>query len=355
VTEPSSVVRHAETAEASQQVEGKLIAKIDYEPIAAPGPGRVRTFVDMSRHRLGLLGLWAILFVIFGIIEPNVFLQTGTFNTIFGSQQPLVFLGLALVCTFGVGEFDLSVAATLGLAGTIVTVLSVIFGVPLWEAVLAAMVASVMVGAVNATLIVLIGIDAIVVTLGMSTFLLGLTLWMSNSAAVSGLSDSFGKIANTQVGGLPITFYYGVLLALGIAYVQIFTPLGRDMSFVAENRDVALLSGVRVKRIRFGSYVTSSLIVGVGGVLLAANVGGFDPQSSVNYLLPAFSAVFLGTVVISPGSFNPIGTMVAIYFLVTGIVGLQLAGVTGWISQVFYGGSLIVAVTVSHLTRRRAL
>ena len=73
------------------------------------------------------------------------------------------------------------------------------------------------------------------------------------------------------------------------------------------------------------------------GEWLAASVGGFDPNSSPTYLLPALSATFLGTAVIKPGRFNPMGTMVAIYFLVTGIVGLQLLGYTGWVSDVFYG------------------
>ena len=112
---------------------------------------------------------------------------------------------------------------------------------------------------------------------------------------------------------------------------------------------------MHVTRIRVGAYVTSGLLCGVGGVLVTATVGGFDPNSSPTYLLPALSATFLGTAAVQPGRFNPIGTMIAIYFLVTGIVGLQLLGYTGWISDVFYGAALITAVIASSLTRRRAL
>jgi ribose transport system permease protein len=125
------------------------------------------------------------------------------------------------------------------------------------------------------------------------------------------------------------------------------------MAFVGANREVARLAGVRVARIRIGAYVVSGLICGLGGMLLAAAVGGFDPSSSPSYLLPAFSAAFLGTAAIVPGRFNPLGTFVAIYFLATGILGLQLLGYTGWISHVFYGAALIVAVTVSTVVRRR--
>jgi quinol monooxygenase YgiN len=51
--------------------------------------------------------------------------------------------------------------------------------------------------------------------------------------------------------------------------------------------------------------------------------------------------------------FNPIGTFAGIYFLETGILGLQLLGLDAWVSRVFYGGVLVVAVTISTLLHRR--
>ena len=98
----------------------------------------------------------------------------------------------------------------------------------------------------------------------------------------------------------------------------------------------------------------SGFLCGVGGVVIAAGLGGFDPSSSVTYLLPTFSAVFLGTAVVQPGRFNPIGTLAGVYFLATGILGLQELGYAGWISDVFYGAALIIAVTLSTVVRRVA-
>ena len=228
-----------------------------------------------------------------------------------------------------------------------------------WNPVVASLVAVLLcavIGLVNGFIIVVIGIDAIVTTLGMSTLLLGVTSGFSGSTAVSGLSSSFGKIANTTViFKLPITFFYGLALAAIIAYIARYTSLGRHMAFVGANREVARLAGVHVTRIRIGAYVTSGLICGVGGVLLTADVGGFDPNTSPTYLLPALSATFLGTAVVKPGLFNSVGTLVAIYFLITGIVGLQYLGYVGWVSNVFYGSALIIAVIISTLTRRRTL
>ena len=314
-----------------------------------PGQGSVA-------GRYALVGVWIIVVGVYAIIEPSVMLTSGTFQTIFGSQQPLVFLSMAAVITFSVGEFDLSVASILGLSATLVPILVVQHG---WNPVLAsvtAVCACGAVGAVNGVIIVQLGIDAIVTTLGMGTLLLGLTSGFSKSVAVTGLSNSFSSVANTTVVfGLPLTFFYGIAVAVAIAYVMRFTSLGRHMLFVGANREVARLAGVRVTTIRMGSYIASGLICGVGGVLLVASIGAFDPTTSSTYLLPALSATFLGTAAIKPGRFNPIGTLIAIYFLVTGIVGLQLLGYTGWVSDVFYGAALIIAVLASTVTRRRTL
>jgi ribose transport system permease protein len=314
---------------------------------------RPRLTAQGVASRFSVVGLWALLIVFYAIIEPNSFLQYGTFRAIFASQLALMFLGLALVCVFVVGEFDLSVAANLGLASTVVAVLVVLHHVPIGIAIVVAIVASVACGLVNGLLIVLVGINEIVVTLGMGTLLTGVALAIANNNTVSGLDSSFAAIANTNVLGLPISFFYGLLAALVLVYVLNLTSLGRHMKFIGANREVARLAGVRVRSIRIGAYATSGLLCGLGGVILVASLGGFDPSSSPTYLLPAFSAVFLGTAVIQPGVFNPIGTLVSIFFLATGILGLQILGFTGWVSNVFYGAALILAVTVSTLVRRR--
>jgi ribose transport system permease protein len=306
--------------------------------------------------RYALVGVWLAVAAFYAIVQPDTMLTSGTFQTIFGSQQALVFLAMAAVVTFAVGEFDLSIASVFGFAATLVPVLVVKHG---WTPALASVIAIVAtcgIGGINGFIVVRLGIDPIITTLGMGTLLLGVTSGFSDSEAVSGLSDSFASVANTTIAlGLPISFFYGLALAGLIAYVMRYTALGRHMAFVGANREVARLAGVKVARIRIGSYVTSGLLCGIGGVLVAATVGGFDSNSSPTYLLPALSATFLGTAVVRPGRFNPIGTMIAIYFLVTGIVGLQLLGYSGWVSDVFYGSALIVAVIVSTLTRRRTL
>jgi ribose transport system permease protein len=312
--------------------------------------------VGSISSRFAVVGLWAALAGLYALIEPAAFLQSGTFRAIFGSQQgqALIFLGLALIVVFVAGEFDLSVASNLGLAATTTAVLNVLHGWPFWAAAVVAVVASVLAGLVNGLVVVKLQINAIVVTLGMATLLLGVALLISSSNTISGLSTTVASLTNTTIIGLPLGFYYAIAASAVVFYVLTYTPLGRHLRFIGSNPEVARLAGIRVTSMRIGAYVIAGLLCGIGGVILVAGLGSFDPSSSGLFLLPTFSAVFLGTAIVQPGRFNALGMVIAVFFLQTGILGLQMLGYTGWVSDVFYGAALIIAVTVSTLVLRRS-
>jgi ribose transport system permease protein len=304
--------------------------------------------------RYAILVVWAALIGLYIGIEPHSFAHVPTFQAIFNSQEPLVFMTMALLCTIVIGEFvDLSVPSVFGFAATVMPVLVGNHGWNVWLGALAGIVAATVVGVINAWLVVKLHVNTIVVTLGMSTLLTGLSLLISGDNVSAGIPASFAKIANTDFGGLPASFYYGVVLVLGFAYLLAATPLGRHMRFVGASREVSRLSGVRVDRIRFGSFVFAGLLAGIGAVIEVASIGSYNASGANEYLLSTFAAVFLGTAVIEPGRFSPLGTFIGIYFLETGVIGLQLKSAAVWIEPTFYGAVLVVAVTISTLLHRR--
>jgi ribose transport system permease protein len=208
------------------------------------------------------------------------------------------------------------------------------------------------VGGVNAFFILVVGVESIVVTLGMGTLLTGIGFGISE-LAVGGISQSLVNVSRDELFGIQLIFYYALALTIVVWYVFKYTPLGRYMYFVGAGRDVARLSGIRVDMIRAGSLIAASVISAGAGVLLAGLLGSSDPNASADYLLPAFAAAFLGATAITPGRFNAWGSFIAVYFLVTGITGLEIIGLSGWIEQVFYGAALVLAVAFSRLAGRR--
>jgi ribose transport system permease protein len=302
-------------------------------------------------RRGGLVAAWGAIVVLFGALEPHTFLTAANFQTIFGSQAVLVVLTLGLLVALTAGDYDLSVASVLTLSAMVLALLNVDHRWPIGWAIVTALLSGVAVGIVNAGLVVLLRLDSFVVTLGMSAFVSGIVLWISGSRTIGGVSETLvGPVVVTQFLGIPLGFYYGLALCVVLWYVLEFTPFGRRLLFVGRGRSAARLGGVRVGRVRFGALVASATFAAAAGVLYAGTTGGADPSSGATYLLPAFAAAFLGATTIAPGRFNPWGSLVAVYFLWTGITGLQLHGASGYVQQLFYGSALVIALALSRLT-----
>ncbi|HEX5145462.1 MAG TPA: ABC transporter permease, partial [Conexibacter sp.] len=317
-------------------------------------PARSRAGVSDLLQRFGLLVVWAAVIVVFGVLKPDTFLTGENFSTIFGSQSVLVVLTLALIVPMTTGDFDLSVAFTLMLSSMLIAILNVQHHWAIVPAMVVAVGAGATVGLVNGSIVTFFGIDAIIVTLGTGTFLGGIVLWISDSNTISGVSNSLvNPVVADRLFGIPLEFYYGLALCFLIWYVFEFTPLGRRLLIVGRGRSVARLSGLRVDRIRIGAMIAAGVLASIAGILYTGTTGAADPSSGQQLLLPAFAAAFLGATTIMPGRFNPWGSFLAVYFLVTGITGLQLLGVQSFVQNLFYGGALVVAVALSQLARRR--
>ena len=137
------------------------------------------------------------------------------------------------------------------------------------------------------------------------------------------------------------------------AYVMSATPLGRAMVFVGSNREVARLAGIDVTLFRFLAYLVSALLCSVAGIIVTIGLGGYDPAVSVTYFLPTFACVFLGTVAVVPGRYNPVRHVHRRLLPHHRRHRIPLLGYSAWVTDVFYGLALIIAVTISFFVQKR--
>lgn len=305
-------------------------------------------------ERFGLIGAWILIILFLGYYKPEQMFAWNSYATMFGSNAMVVVLTLALMIPLTSGDFDLSVASVMGLTSMLIAVLNVRMGVDIVPAIMLALMAGAIVGAINAFFIIYFGVHSLIVTLGTGYFINGVILWVSNSATISGVSMGLVKaVILTRVFGIPIGFYYALALTIIVWYVFQHTSLGRRLLFVGRGREVARLSGVNVDRVRTGSLIASGVIAAFAGILYTGMRGSADPSSALAFLLPAFAAAFLGSTAIYPGRFNAPGAFVAVFFLSTGIMGLNFLGVDSFVQNLFYGGGLVIAVAISQLIRGR--
>ena len=300
----------------------------------------------------GLLIVLALLIVAFSFAMPETFPRMANFRNILTSQAVILVIALAVTMPLRGGDFDLSVSAVMALSASVIGVLCGQLGYGLALAIPLAMLAGLGVGLVNMSLVVLLGLDGFVATLGSMTAVLGLTSWMTGGEVIGMLPKALVSFSNTAIGPLPALVLYGWILALIFWYIYEQTPFGRYLLFTGGNREAARLTGVRVNVIRSVSFIVASLVSAFAGILFAGNLGAVDPEISHAYLLPPYAAAFLGSTTIQIGRFNIAGTVIGLYLLSIGVSGLQLLGAEGWVSDVFNGVALIAAVAFAKLIRK---
>lgn len=305
-------------------------------------------------ERLALLLVWAATIALFGYLRPDSFLTWSNFATILGSQSVIVVIAFGLIIALTAGDYDLSIASNLTFAATVLAVLNVNHGLSIGVSIVAALAAGLAIGLVNGFFVLYFRMNSLIVTMGVGTFAHGLTLWLGDQQTISGVSEALvDAVIVYRFLGVPLGFYYALILCVVLWYILSYSTVGRRLLFVGRGREVARLSGIAVGRVRLGGFVSSGLMGAIAGVLYVGTTGAADPSSGLTFLLPAFAAAFLGATTISPGRFNPWGAMISVYFLVTGITGLSILGVSTFVQDLFYGGALVIAVTLSQIVRGR--
>jgi ribose/xylose/arabinose/galactoside ABC-type transport system permease subunit len=155
---------------------------------------------------------------------------------------------------------------------------------------------------------------------------------------------------------LPWTAVLLLVVAQVLWVVLRYTTLGRHLYALGGNPSAARLAGVGVERSTTVVFVIAAVLAGLAGVVLAGNQGAATPGQAVPYLLPAFAAGFLSTVLFATGRFHVWGTLLGGYLIVTVSQGLVAGGVPFTWNDVVNGLVLIGAVAFQSSftgTRRR--
>ncbi|MDZ7910729.1 MAG: ABC transporter permease [Rhodococcus sp. (in: high G+C Gram-positive bacteria)] len=308
---------------------------------------------NLGLDRFSGLYVWIVVIALFALWIPDTFMTQGNFRIIAGDQAITAMLAIGLIVPLAAGVFDLSIAGIMGFSVAMVSY-QLSQGVSTPIAVVTTLLCGALIGAVNGFVVVKLKVDSFIATLGMSSILLAGTYWVTDGKQITeGFTDGFLDLGSKPFLGLPLPFFYMIGVAAVMYVVLEKTPLGRYFYATGGNRQAARLAGLRVERIMFGALMTSATIAAFTGVVLAAKLGTAAPDIGPSYLLPAFSAVFLGSTQIRAGRVNVLGTLIAIYLLATGVKGLQLAGAPSFVNDLFNGLALIVAVALAARTARR--
>lgn len=292
-----------------------------------------------------------VLIGFFFAMRPDVFLTFVNVKNILFQISILAIIAGAQTVVMVVGDFDLSVGATSSLAGAVAASL-MLAGVPVWGAILIALLVGTIIGLANGLLIAYVNLSAFVATLATMTSVIGLAYLVTSGTTLFSLPGDFNNLGQGKMFNIPLPVYIAIVISMIIWAVLRFTTIGRGWHATGGNVEVSRLSGVNVRRARLLAFTVAGLVSAIGGVILAARLGSASAVQGGDNMMFSVAAVFLGMTVIRSGHANLGGTMVGVAIIGVLSNGLNILGVNAYVQQVVTGLIIIAAVTLSSLKTR---
>ncbi|MFV0334337.1 MAG: ABC transporter permease [Tropicimonas sp.] len=311
----------------------------------------------LNGENAGLIGVLALLLVLFGLIDPN-FLSAATFTSIAFQLPELGLLTLAMLIPVISNGFNLSVTFTANICGLVLAWVLMAGGGP--EAgvlvfllgVVAALLTGLACGGLLGTIVAFTGAHPILASLSMMIFLRGLGEFLTRGGSVSGFPAFVSVLGQGTVFGIPIPLLIFIGCAVLWRIVLQRTRLGFSIHMLGSNPAATRYSGINTRRALAMVYVLSGFMCAVAGIIMAARFNSVRVGHGEAYVLITVLACFLGGVDPFGGFGRVLPVVLALLILQVISSGLNLLGVNQHLSTALWGGILLTVMVGRFLWRR---
>jgi len=291
-------------------------------------------------------------FVTLGALIPH-FLSTSNLLNVVRQSSIIGICAVGMTLVIIIKGIDLSLSGLLALCPMVSGVL-MLTGVGVLASLLVGIATGVAFGLFNGLMVSRLSVPAFITTLVVGQVTQGLALVMNGGRSIGGFPASYVFLGNGAVAGIPVSDYLMVAFLLVGLFIMEWTPLGNHILALGGNELVLRQEGISVARRQFFVFGFSGFCVGVGGLLLSAQLDTVHPIQGEAFQLDAIAACIIGGVDLAGGSGS-----VALAVLGALVIGclrnaLNLLGVHPFMQNIFVGVIIVVIVFVTGTLRRRS-
>lgn len=314
--------------------------------------------------KYGFIVVTIVLFLYFSATEPS-FRTSGAIFSMLKYASVTAILGLGMTFVMAVGGMDLSIGSTAGLAVQMAAMTMVFYNLTAATAVVAVIAAGVLVGLLNAFLVVVCRIPDLLATLGVMFVIQGAKLIPVDGQSVSAgmtlrdgtpapgkFDPAFLQIDRGSIGPVPFPVVLMLVLTVASWFILDRTRWGRMFYAIGANAEASRLAGVRVDLFRGLAYVLCGLFAAVGGLILVSRIGQGDVNAGASSLLEAVAVALVGTSVLGIGKPNAWGTLLGALLVGIVLTGLTMKGFQYYHQDTAKGLVLILALIFSFTISR---
>ncbi len=305
--------------------------------------------------------------ILFFAIALDNFFNFNNITNIFRSVSIVALIALAITISLTIDGFDLSAATIAGFSSVIAAKFMVVWELGPVPAIIIPLVVGVLIGCINAFLIIKMNIPDMLTTLSMMFLLTGVSITFQQGSAIynfmplpnnggiaSGtMHEAFLYLGQGELFGIPVP----VIIMLSVATLaHIFlnhTKYGRYLYMIGGNQEAAKLSGISINKYKLIAYMISGLIAAIGGLVLGARLGSGEVDAGGPYLMDAVAASFIGFSIFGIGKPNAFGTLLGALLMGILLNGLVMMNFPYYSQDIVKGFVLIVALSLTYYKQMR--
>jgi ribose transport system permease protein len=266
------------------------------------------------------------------------------------SVECIVAIGMTILLASG--GFDLSVGSTFALAGA-VTAMAIVSGVIPPIAFFLGLGTGAVIGFLNGFIIARIGINPFVTTLAMMSMVRGLLLLITRGRNISGLPESFRVLGQGSLYGVQNPIWIALLMVLVGDILLRKSRFFRQNYYVGGNERAAVLSGIRVERLKIFNYAFTGALAAFAGILMTARLGAASVTAGTGLELKVISAVIIGGASLKGGEGTILGSFLGSLLMCILVGALTILGVDVYWNTLVIGATLLLAVLIDTFGRYR--
>lgn len=301
-----------------------------------------------------------IIVIVGSLIAPR-FLTAANIINILEQSSVLGLTTIGLTFILLIGRLDLSLEGIVGFSPMFAAIMLVPVAtgglgleLPSWMGLIIALAVAGLIGWLNGFLVVKVGLNPFISTLGMLVLLRGGILIISNGRSIYSPGKGFTYIGSEKLLGIPVSVIVLLFVAIVVSVVFRYHRYGRALYAIGGNEEAARAAGINVDRMIWSAFFFAGLLAGLAGVILSGRLDSAVTTQGSGIIFSAFAAAVIGGVSLGGGRGTIVGVISGV--LLIGVINnlLTLANVSSFYVQASTGAVIIIAAVLTTVASQRS-
>jgi ribose transport system permease protein len=294
-----------------------------------------------------------ILLVLMGVFSATnpAFLSVRNITNIIIQNTYFIIAAVGLSFVMIGGGIDLSVGWQMSLVGVVVSILLLVYNLPVWAAICLGLLMGMLLGFINGFVVTNVKVFPLIVTIASGTVFQGVSYILFQGRTFKPFPDAFRFLTQGRVIGIPFDVFLTIIIVLFAIFVYYKTSFGWNVLALGGNEEASRLAGIRTKVIKVAVYTICGFFMAIATMIMMSKANSHSTTMGPGTEFTCLTAAIIGGISFMGGEGNMVGLVTGVFVLAVLGNGMQLAGWGTYYQYIVKGLILLGAVTFDELQK----